>query len=196
MENLSPEERQSSQVLTWRIRYAPSQCDIIWKNMQPKTYTDYFYSFMLNAFMLVTCILILSPIPIISFLNEFLNGIKGNKDDSDFLITTLQLYLQPLMIVTFNSGIIPLICDFIADLENHKTKSARQVAIMRKSFFFQSMNTIFLQITLQTTIKALLEQINDTEFDFDRMKALLLKNFSNFLFLNLSIQWCFISNGI
>lgn len=100
------------------------------------------------------------------------------------------------MIVIFNSGIIPTIVDLIAYLEYHKTKSSRQVHIMRKNFFFMIMNTIFLQITVQTTIRALFERINEAEFDFDNIKRLLLTNFVNFLFLNLSIQWAFITNGI
>ncbi len=55
---------------------------------------------------------------------------------TDFFSVALQTYFTPLLILTFNSGILPLIIDFIAYLERHKSKSAKQIGIMRKNFFF------------------------------------------------------------
>ena len=52
------------------------------------------------------------------------------------LTIALQTYISPLMMLVFNQAIVPLFIDFIAYLEGHKTKSVKQVAIMRKNFFF------------------------------------------------------------
>ncbi len=148
--------------------------------------------------MFLTCIVILTPSPIIVQLTKFLDGLQDDKKEPNILIALSKNYIRPLIIVIFNSGIIPTICDIIANLEWHKKKSSRQVSIMRKNFFFQIMNTIFLQITLSTTIIALIEKVNnpDFKFDFDTIRTLLLSGFVDFLFINLSIQWTFISNGI
>jgi hypothetical protein len=85
--------------------------------------------------------------------------------------------VQPLIIVTLNSGVIPVLVDLIADLENHKTKSSRQVAIMRKNFIFQIINTIFLQITLSSSIKTLIDQLEEADITIDSVKMILLKGF-------------------
>lgn len=103
------------------------------------------------------------------------------------MVKSLQSYVQPLIIVTINAGIIPTICDIIASLEYHKTKSSRQVAIMRKNFFFQILNTIFIQITLTTTIDALVKEIDIFTMTFDEVRTLLLSNYINFTFLALAI---------
>jgi hypothetical protein len=48
------------------------------------------------------------------------------------------------MVLAFNSGLLPLFIDFIAFLEGHKSKSRKQIGIMRKNFFFQSFNILIL----------------------------------------------------
>jgi hypothetical protein len=67
---------------------------------------------------------------------------------------------------------------------------------MRKNFFFQILNTIFLQITLSLTIDALLKKLDFRQMTFEEFRNLLLANYVNFKFLALSIQWTFMTNGI
>lgn len=93
----------------------------------------------------------MQPLALINWLkSEILSWNNGEQES--VLLKTISNYVQPLIIVTLNSGVIPVLVDIIADLEHHKTKSSRQVAIMKKNFIFQILNVIFLQITLSTSI--------------------------------------------
>jgi len=48
----------------------------------------------------------------------------------------IQTYISPIILLIFNSGIVPVLIDVIAYLEAHKSKSMKQLGIMRKVFFF------------------------------------------------------------
>jgi hypothetical protein len=104
--------------------------------------------------------------------------------------------LQTLILVTINSGIIPTVCDLIANLERHLTKSNRQVAIMQKNYFFQLMNYVIIQITLSTTIEAFLKDIDWQNLDFAKIQEILFKGYINIYFITIAIQFTFITNGI
>lgn len=106
---------------------------------------------MLLSALLVVCIIFLTPMTLVDQLSPIINSFT--QDKSDFFAVALQNFFAPLLILTFNSGILPTIIDFIAYLEGHKTKGARQLGIMRKNFFFQMFNIIFLQLTGQNLIK-------------------------------------------
>ena len=156
MENLSPEERINSKVLNWNVTEAPSQSDIIWQNIYEEK--NFWLILIVNVIFFVTFCIFFNPQTIVlSLYNIF--GIDDNKKQTDFILSTLQLYLQPIVILTFNAGIIPVLVDLVANLEGHKTKSKRQVAIMKKNFFFQIMNTIFVPLTVSTSIQLLLSSL-------------------------------------
>jgi len=111
---------------------------------------------ILNLGMFVLVIL-MQPLALINWLRSEILSWDG--DQESVLLKTISNYVQPLIIVTLNSGVIPVLVDIIADLEKHKTKSSRQVAIMKKNFIFQIINAIFLQITLSASIKMLIDQL-------------------------------------
>ena len=110
--------------------------------------------FFLNLAMFIL-VLIMSPLGLIEYLKNYILGLSD--EENQVLFKTIAGFVQPLIIVTLNAGVIPTIVDIIANLENHKTKSSRQVAIMRKNFVFQIINTILLQITLSSTIQVFLK---------------------------------------
>ena len=91
------------------------------------------------------------------------------------------------MVLAFNSGILPLFIDFIAFLEGYKSKSQRQIGIMRKNFFFQSFNIIFLQLMGQSLILQALKELSnqDTEQWQKLLGANLVNN--NWFFLRYAI---------
>jgi Calcium-dependent channel, 7TM region, putative phosphate len=145
-------------------------------------------------FFLFFCVFF-NPQSLVAYISAFL----FNKDDpkkEDFIISTLHLYLQPLVILTFNAGIIPLLVDLVANCERHKTKSKRQVSIMKKNFFFQIMNTIFVPLTVNTSISYLFNKLNQEGISYDVIRGLLIGNFASEIFITISIQLTFISNGI
>ena len=116
---------------------------------------NFLLTWFINIVFFMTFCIFFNPQVIVLFLQNLL-GIDEKVKPTDFILSTLQLYLQSLVILTFNAGIIPTLVDLVADCEGHKTKSKRQLAIMKKNFFFQIMNTIFVPLTVSTSIQILL----------------------------------------
>jgi hypothetical protein len=123
MSRLTPELRQELNVLQWHVRQAPASTDVIWENMQQDDFYRNLKSWVLLFALLVLCILFLTPMTLVDQLSPIINSYT--KDKSDFFAVALQNFFAPLLILTFNSGILPTIIDFIAYLEGHKTKGAR-----------------------------------------------------------------------
>jgi hypothetical protein len=89
-------------------------------------------SWILLAVLLVVCIVLLTPMTLVDNIIPLLNQLGS----STFIAQTLQAIIPPLLILAFNSGILPLFIDLIAYLEGHKSKSSRQIGIMKKNYFF------------------------------------------------------------
>jgi hypothetical protein len=123
---------------------APVMSDIIWDNMMSDDRINSAKSWVLAIVLFVVCVIFITPTFLVDHLMPIIKKIAP-QDDS-ILAIALQTFFSPLMVLTFNSGLLPLFIDFIAYLEGHKSKSIRQIAIMRKNFFFQSFNIIFLTL--------------------------------------------------
>ena len=59
--------------------------------------------------------------------------------------------------------IIPQLIDFMVQMEEFRTKSAKQITILNRNYLFMMINLFFLNLTGQTTIKAFLYDIEQTE---------------------------------
>ena len=104
--------------------------------------------------------------------------------------------IQPLVILTVNSGIIPSLCDIIGRLEGHKTKSQRQAAIMKKNFYFLFMNTIVVPLTVNTTLSLFFSNLEWNDLNYQNIADKFVKNFALPTFITLAINWTFVSNGV
>jgi hypothetical protein len=62
-----------------------------------------------------------------------------------------------MILVIFNSLIIPLLVDLVAALQDHETQSGKQLTIMIVNFVFMSVNTIFIPLTNYITMKEFLD---------------------------------------
>ena len=193
---LSQEERVETQALQWRIRQAPSQSDIIWENMYKDDGVSEVKSWFLVLLLFVGCVVLITPVSVVDNLKPLIDALSKKLGDKNFLVIVLSTYLSPLILLIFNFGIIPLLIDLIAFLEDHKTKSLKQLSIMRKNFFFQLFNTVFLQLTAQSTILAFIEVYANSNWqDLPKEMGQKLVN-NNFFFLRYTIQLAFISNGV
>ena len=152
MENLTQQERMDTQALQWKVKQAPSYSDIIWENIYKDDGIREVKSWFLVIILFVTCVLLVTPVFLLDNLNKLLVPLTEKLGKNNLLSILIQTYLSPLILLAFNSGIIPFFIDMIGLLEEHKTKSRRQVAIMRKNFFFQLFNLVFLQLSGQATI--------------------------------------------
>ena len=100
------------------------------------------------------------------------------------------------MTLLFNQGIIPQAIAIIATLEDHRSKSQRELSVMNRNFFFQLMITIFLQLTVQASILSLIHYLSEAAVE--SWPEVLGKNLvdNGFVFLRYTIQAAFFSNGL
>lgn len=66
-------------------------------------------------------------------------------------------YLAPLILILFNSVIIPLLVDLVARLQDHETHSGKEVTVMLLNFVFMTINTIFIPLTNYITMSEFLD---------------------------------------
>jgi hypothetical protein len=99
------------------------------------------------------------------------------------------------MTLLFNVGIIPTAVAVMTGLDDHKTLAQREIAIMRRIFFFLIIIAIFLPLLGEAAILAFIDKLNKT--NIKNWPELIGKNLvQNFNFLKYMIQAAFISNGI
>jgi Calcium-dependent channel, 7TM region, putative phosphate len=63
------------------------------------------------------------------------------------------------MTVFFNTILIPFFIDVMVLIEDHPSKSRRQLAILNRNFFFMVLNSFLIPLTSTTTIKSVLVAI-------------------------------------
>lgn len=144
----------------------------------------------------VACVVVITPVSIVDNLMPILQVITNTIGEKSMVSEMIYEYISPLILLAFNSGIVPLFIDLVAFLEGHKYKSIKQLGIMRKVYFFQIMSIIFLHLTAQATILSFLgwsihQDISSIPENFGKN---LVNN--NFFFVRFSIQLTFISNAI
>jgi hypothetical protein len=107
---------------------------------------------MLFAFSIV----VITPVSLAKLLKPLLDSLENVFGESSFLGTLLTSYFSTLILLILNFAIIPILIDLTAALEDHRTKSSKQIAIMKKNFFFMVVNTIFIPLTGQASIELFL----------------------------------------
>lgn len=133
---LTPEQRAESHVLQWKLKKAPASSDIIWVNMQRDEFFSSVRSWFLIIILFIVCVIFLTPMTLVDQLTPLIEALTKELGQSNLFSIALQNFCTPLLVLAFNSGLLPLFIDFIAYLEGHKSKSAKQIGIMRKNFFF------------------------------------------------------------
>ena len=82
-------------------------------------------SWFLVIILFVTCVVLVTPVSLVEYLSPLIKAITDGLGSQNFLAIMLQAYISPLIMITFNQGIVPIFIDFIAYLEDHKTKSSK-----------------------------------------------------------------------
>lgn len=67
------------------------------------------------------------------------------------------------MTLLFNVGIIPTAVSLFTTLDDHKTLAQREIAIMRRIFFFLIIIAIFLPLLGDAAILVFIEKLNNTK---------------------------------
>jgi len=73
----------------------------------------------------LSCVVFVTPVSLVDNLKPIINAITDDLGQDNFFAIMLTTYISPLILLIFNFGIIPLLIDFIAFLEEHKTKSKK-----------------------------------------------------------------------
>ena len=75
-------------------------------------------------------VIIITPITLVDNLKPILYKLEDWFSTSQIINSILTQYFPTLMLMLNNFVIIPLLIDLVAVMEDHETKSGRQVSIM------------------------------------------------------------------
>ena len=120
------------------------------------------------------------------------------KMDLDYLWIsqeTINEYLTSLSAMIVSIILIPFLLDMMVLMEDWRTKSLRQIALLNRNFIFMIINMLFLNLTGLTTIKAFLWEVEKQDLQTwpQFMAQKLLSNYS--FFISYFIQLMFLSVG-
>jgi hypothetical protein len=109
--------------------------------------------------MFIVCVLLVTPLTLFDLAKPLANWVINSDilgKRQDYLKNLLPEYLAPLILVLFNSVIIPLLVDLVAYLQDHETHSGMQATILVLNFVFMSLNVIFIPLTNYITLRQFL----------------------------------------
>ena len=96
---------------------------------------------------------------------EYLQKFEDSLDLSYKLINreTINEYISSLAAMLVSIILIPFFLDMMVLMEDFRTKSQRQLALLNRNFIFMLTNMLFLNLTGLTTIKAFLFEVEKQE---------------------------------
>ena len=199
MAHLSIDDRVKWNAHRWIVSKAPSQTEILWENFFKNEKRSRIKSWLLLGLLLFVCVVLVTPLLLVQKLTPLLKAAEDSVGEYPFLILLLQIaqeHLASLMTLVFNQAIIPQAVAIISTLDDHKSKAQRQLSVMNRNYFFQTVITIFLQLSVQVSILAFINYL--AKADMGTWPEMLGKNLvdNGFVFLRYTIQAAFFSNGI
>ncbi len=84
-----------------------------------------FKSWILLIILFIVCVVFITPTFLIDNLKPIIDYVENEIGKENVLSVAISTFFAPLMVLAFNSGILPLFIDFIAYLEGHKSKSSK-----------------------------------------------------------------------
>lgn len=112
---------------------------------------------ILWVFLLLISVVLITPVLIIEYWHKFEESIDLEYE----YITkeTVNEYITSLSAMIVSIILIPFLLDMMVLMEDWRTKSQRQVALLNRNFLFMLTNMLFLNLTGLTTIKAFLWEV-------------------------------------
>ena len=116
---------------------------------------------ILWVFLLILSVVLITPVLII----EYWQKIEQKFDIHYKFISqeTVNEYISSLAAMIVSIILIPFFLDMMVLMEDFRTKSERQVALLNRNFIFMLINMLFLNLTGLTTIKAFLWEVEKQE---------------------------------
>ena len=115
-------QRRKLGIDDWNIEQAPPVSDIIWSKIGTKDLLSTLKSIFLYLLLFIICIILVSPLTLFDLAKPLTHWIEQSES---VLKKYLPEYLSPLVLIIFNSRIIPLLVDLVAYLQDHETYSSK-----------------------------------------------------------------------
>ena len=138
----------------WKFYQAFPQSDIIWEDFTKDSVISNTKTVILWVFLILLSVILITPVMIVEYLQKF----EDSLDLSYKLINpeTVEDYTKSLAAMLVSIILIPFFLDMMVLMEDFRTKSQRQLALLNRNFIFMLTNMLFLNLTGMTTIKAFL----------------------------------------
>ena len=149
LERLSPDEFQQFSVLSWDIKKAPTQSEILWNNLHKGGFKSQIKSWFLLLILMIVCIILVTPVILLKKLVPLLEALEKSVDGVSFLQKLMQIlneHLASLINLLFNVAIIPTAVSVVTQLDDNKTIAKYQISVMNRLFFFLVIIAIFLPL--------------------------------------------------
>ena len=130
------------------------ETDIIWEDVYKNSVFSTLKTFFLCVLLLLVSVVLITPIVLINMSSEFISSMSLDVKWLGLDKTTSTTYLTTAVTMFMNVILIPFFIDIMVMIEDHETKSNRQIAILNRNFFFMMLNALLLPLTGLTTIKA------------------------------------------
>jgi hypothetical protein len=145
----------------WTFSPAFPETDILWENLPLDSMLSMIKSTILLVLLLLFSIVLLTPLLLI---NMSQNVIEDTNIGANWMQNPkFNTYLTTAMTMMMNVILIPFFIDIVVMMEDHKTKSSRQVTILNRNFFFMLLNSLLLPLTGLTTIKSFIQALEDQD---------------------------------
>ena len=117
-----------------------------------------FKTIVLLILLFAVSVLLITPLMLSNRIKELIQ----NSDIGDNWIKkeTIITYSSTYCVLFVNVVIIPFLIDMMVLIEDFRTKSERQTAILNRNFVFMLLNSVLLPLTDQVTIKLFIERLN------------------------------------
>ena len=104
--------------------------------------------------MLLLSVVLITPVMFVNMSTDFIN--KNHIDIPWLSKESITTYISSFAAMFVNLILIPLFIDLMAMMEDWRTKSERQAAILNRNYIFMLLNALLLPLTSMTTIKSFL----------------------------------------
>ena len=149
------------QMKRWEFSSAFPQSDIIWEDFTKDSVISGTKSAILWVFLLLLSVILITPVMFINMSTEFID--KNNIDIPWLSKESITTYISSFAALFVNLILIPFFIDMMVIMEDWRTKSERQAAILNRNFIFMLLNALLLPLTSMTTIKSFLQGIESED---------------------------------
>lgn len=154
---------------SWAVVPANEPADLYWKNMGREGTLEYWGRFLLlNSILIVVFVFFTTPIAILSGLQElakvpFLKASLAWVRSVTGSVGHIAFSVVPTLLLLVIATSMPYLFYVSSELENHHTRSAKEVSALRKTYLFLVANVVVMPGLVLTSLDALVEYFRSPE---------------------------------